>query len=102
MPDTRRLDDTAGRIEGGLYIHIGRVQQDRVFGLDHGGRAPAGVARVPTLDIGQHLFEADVEAARRQLSPAARRAHLGRRGDEQFGGGVGGGVPAAVTPGAAG
>ena len=33
----RRLDDTAGRIEGRLYIHIGRVQQDGVVCLDHGG-----------------------------------------------------------------
>ena len=32
----RRLDDTAGRIEGGLYIHIGRVQQDGVVRLHHG------------------------------------------------------------------
>lgn len=31
----RRLDDTAGRIEGGLYIHFGRVQQDRVLSLHH-------------------------------------------------------------------
>ena len=44
VPDTRRLDDTAGRIEGGLYIHIGRIQQDGVLRLHHRGGTPAGVA----------------------------------------------------------
>ena len=45
----RRLDDTAGRIEGGLYTHVGRVQQDRVFGLHHRRRATPGVAFVAAL-----------------------------------------------------
>ena len=36
VSDARRLDDTAGRIEGSFYIQIGGVQQDRIVGLDHG------------------------------------------------------------------
>ena len=44
----RRLDDTAGRIEGGLYTQIGRIQQDRVVGLDHRSVVTARVARVAT------------------------------------------------------
>ena len=32
----RRLDDTAGRIEGGFYSHFAGVEQDGVLGGPHG------------------------------------------------------------------
>ena len=87
-PDARRLDDTAGRIEGGFYTQIGRVQQDRVLGLNHGGGIPARIPRVATADVLQHVGEGDVLAPRRQLLPAPFGAHLGRGGDIELGCGV--------------
>src|SRR5690606_9605845 len=80
-PGSRRLDDTAGRIEGGLYTQIGRVQQDGVVRLDHRGVVAAGVAGVAATDILQHVLEGDDLAARGQLLPATLGAHLRAGGD---------------------
>src|SRR5690606_22033653 len=62
-PGSRRLDDTAGRIEGGLYTQIGRVQQDGVVRLHHRGVVAAGVAGVAAADILQHVRKGDDLAA---------------------------------------
>ena len=88
MPDARRLDDTAGRIEGGLYTQIGRIQQDRVLGLDHGGGIPARVPLVTAANVLQHVSEGDVLPPCGQLLPAALGADLGRGGDIELGDGV--------------
>ena len=74
----RRLDDTAGRIEGGLYIHFGRVQQDRVIGLDHGrGAAPmVQAADAVLLDTTDMDIEAAFDAARRIVEAARAKQGL--------------------------
>ncbi|MNV55256.1 hypothetical protein D3C71_1474860 [compost metagenome] len=98
MPDARRLDDTAGRIEGRFYTQIGRIQQDRVVGLDHGGGIPARIPGVATADVLQHVGEGDVLASRRQLLPAPLGADLRRGGDIELGCGVGRDDRADVAP----
>jgi len=88
MPDARRLDDTAGRIEGGFYTQIGRVQQDRVVSLNHRRGIPAGIPGVATADVLQHILEGDILPARRQLFPAPLGADLGSGRDIELGDGV--------------
>jgi hypothetical protein len=75
----RRLDDTAGRIEGGLYTHISRIQQDRVVSLYHRGRISAGIP----------LVESDVLSTCRQLLPAALGTNLTAGRNIELGHGIG-------------
>src|SRR3990167_9199962 len=84
-PAARRLDDTAGRIEGRVYSHFGGVEQDRVGGGDHRRVGPGGVAGVPGADIGEDFLVGDGLTLTDQLLPAAPGPGFGGGRDIQFG-----------------
>ena len=86
---SRRLDNAAGRIEGGVYTKIGGVEQDGVgCGLERGD-GPALVALVAPHDIGQHGLIDRGLAAHDRFAPATQGPRLGGRGDIEFDPGVG-------------
>src|SRR5690606_15981527 len=72
-----RIDFCDGCRNGGFYIQIGGVEQDRIVGRAEAAMGGGGVAGVARLDIGEELVAIHTLAARSELAGAAVGPHGG-------------------------